>query len=83
MKTPCTRCGNPVPVIDNIQWTQFWGAVRTTETTTVTRTAVVSGTQIKSPTSNRADDRILQAEEKADLCQDCWGKLLDWLKGRA
>jgi hypothetical protein len=44
---------------------------------------VISCTQIKSPTGNHADDRILQAEEKADLCQDCWGKLLDWLKGRA
>ena len=79
----CSRCKGPVPTMDNLRETSFFGLVETKTSTAVTRTV-----RLRALYTNErprfGGSKVGTVDEERSLCSDCWGLLVGrFLHGRS
>jgi len=78
----CHRCGGAWPTNDNIAETTFWGAIETSQETSVRRRVRFLATYFNQ--NPRRGSALMRVDERQELCSDCWGQLIGrFMQGRS
>jgi len=81
-KTKCKRCGDLAETYDFDADSSFWGFIVTDTKTTVERRVRIASTYFRR--NPKGMSSVLKADEKQELCGDCWGLLVGrFLQGRS